>query len=128
MANKRNAIGVIIGVEMVLNDANVYFVFFFQAEDGIRDPLVTGVQTCALPIFHGGMWKMTSSPGSSTVLNARTSALDAPLVKKTSWASYAMPSRSRSDRAAASHAAASLSLYANQLGSNGTLARRIAST
>src|SRR5438105_13136860 len=26
--------------------------FFFQAEDGIRDPLVTGVQTCALPIFH----------------------------------------------------------------------------
>ena len=28
----------------------VYFVFFFQAEDGIRDRLVTGVQTCALPI------------------------------------------------------------------------------
>src|SRR5207247_3277549 len=25
--------------------------FFFQAEDGIRHPLVTGVQTCALPIF-----------------------------------------------------------------------------
>src|SRR5207247_8007791 len=25
-------------------------VFFFHAEDGIRDPLVTGVQTCALPI------------------------------------------------------------------------------
>src|SRR5438105_12490294 len=27
--------------------------FFFQAEDGIRDPLVTGVQTCALPISLG---------------------------------------------------------------------------
>src|SRR5437879_7252367 len=26
------------------------FVFFFQAEDGIRDTSVTGVQTCALPI------------------------------------------------------------------------------
>src|SRR5437764_10138988 len=26
--------------------------FFFQAEDGIRDTSVTGVQTCALPIFH----------------------------------------------------------------------------
>src|SRR5229473_6949948 len=26
------------------------FFFFFQAEDGIRDKLVTGVQTCALPI------------------------------------------------------------------------------
>src|SRR2546425_12342936 len=28
-----------------------YFFFFFQAEDGIRDKLVTGVQTCALPIL-----------------------------------------------------------------------------
>src|SRR2546430_6889790 len=27
-----------------------FFVFFFQAEDGIRDLTVTGVQTCALPI------------------------------------------------------------------------------
>src|SRR3712207_4246202 len=29
----------------------MYFFFFFQAEDGIRDIGVTGVQTCALPIF-----------------------------------------------------------------------------
>src|SRR5207244_8794971 len=30
----------------------VYIIyFFFQAEDGIRDDLVTGVQTCALPIL-----------------------------------------------------------------------------
>src|SRR5438552_10144908 len=28
----------------------IYVFFFFQAEDGIRDDLVTGVQTCALPI------------------------------------------------------------------------------
>src|SRR5206468_388969 len=28
-----------------------YFFFFFQAEDGIRDLIVTGVQTCALPIY-----------------------------------------------------------------------------
>src|SRR2546429_8975242 len=28
----------------------IYFIFFFQAEDGIRDVAVTGVQTCALPI------------------------------------------------------------------------------
>src|SRR2546425_10421846 len=27
-----------------------FYFFFFQAEDGIRDKLVTGVQTCALPI------------------------------------------------------------------------------
>src|SRR5699024_12125662 len=29
------------------------YIFFFQAEDGIRDRNVTGVQTCALPIFDG---------------------------------------------------------------------------
>ena len=28
-----------------------FFFFFFQAEDGIRDVAVTGVQTCALPIY-----------------------------------------------------------------------------
>src|SRR5437763_10829540 len=31
-----------------------FFFFFFQAEDGIRDTSVTGVQTCALPICGGG--------------------------------------------------------------------------
>src|SRR5437867_13262689 len=29
----------------------MFFFFFFQAEDGIRDRTVTGVQTCALPIL-----------------------------------------------------------------------------
>src|SRR5207247_6196772 len=51
------------------------FSFFFQAEDGIRDPLVTGVQTCALPISRihltapyitgpqgGGSMAVVSSP------------------------------------------------------------------
>src|SRR3712207_7989222 len=31
------------------------FFFFFQAEDGIRDIGVTGVQTCALPIYSGNV-------------------------------------------------------------------------
>src|SRR2546430_3300281 len=31
----------------------VFIFFFFQAEDGIRDLTVTGVQTCALPISAG---------------------------------------------------------------------------
>src|SRR5437867_5178742 len=31
-----------------------FFFFFFQAEDGIRDRTVTGVQTCALPILRSG--------------------------------------------------------------------------
>src|SRR5688572_22227419 len=33
------------------NDMENLFFFFFQAEDGIRDLTVTGVQTCALPIY-----------------------------------------------------------------------------
>src|SRR6266540_5460991 len=33
----------------------MYFFFFFQAEDGIRYRDVTGVQTCALPIFLDGV-------------------------------------------------------------------------
>src|SRR5438093_7773382 len=33
----------------------IYFFFFFQAEDGIRDWSVTGVQTCALPILPGSV-------------------------------------------------------------------------
>src|SRR5215211_8166727 len=32
-----------------------FFFFFFQAEDGIRDHCVTGVQTCALPISEEGL-------------------------------------------------------------------------
>src|SRR5688572_31278928 len=31
---------------------SLFLFFFFQAEDGIRDLTVTGVQTCALPIFR----------------------------------------------------------------------------
>src|SRR6266498_6150484 len=30
---------------------SIFFFFFFQAEDGIRDADVTGVQTCPLPIY-----------------------------------------------------------------------------
>src|SRR6266478_8451663 len=37
-----------------------FFFFFFQAEDGIRDLTVTGVQTCALPICP---WQKISRPG-----------------------------------------------------------------
>ena len=36
--------------------------FFFQAEDGIRDHCVTGVQTCALPIFFRGDRLQSENP------------------------------------------------------------------
>src|SRR6266567_6030701 len=37
----------------------IFFFFFFQAEDGIRDLTVTGVQTCALPISLRCWWADT---------------------------------------------------------------------
>src|SRR3712207_8276754 len=41
----------------------LHIFFFFQAEDGIRDIGVTGVQTCALPIFsHGFAEPLTTFP------------------------------------------------------------------
>src|SRR5699024_12125642 len=36
-------------------------IFFFQAEDGIRDRNVTGVQTCALPILSAQITKILKS-------------------------------------------------------------------
>src|SRR3989337_2103386 len=40
--------------------------FFFQAEDGIRDATVTGVQTCALPISPGWAFQSWSGDCSGT--------------------------------------------------------------
>src|SRR6266568_5925618 len=45
----------------------MFFFFFFQAEDGIRDGTVTGVQTCALPILlladsDNGNWVFRRNP------------------------------------------------------------------
>src|SRR5207248_4889789 len=40
----------IVIMRITLYPLSVFFFFFFQAEDGIRDRTVTGVQTCALPI------------------------------------------------------------------------------
>src|SRR5438309_1596264 len=44
---KRTTLGLSLSVRLLI-------FFFFQAEDGIRDGTVTGVQTCALPICLGG--------------------------------------------------------------------------
>src|SRR2546425_12188938 len=49
-----------------------FFFFFFQAEDGIRDKLVTGVQTCALPISR-------SETGSHNTAAAEASQLGGEL-------------------------------------------------
>src|SRR6266513_5046174 len=45
-----------------------FYFFFFQAEDGIRDRNVTGVQTCALPISHLPAVPGADGPGGPPVL------------------------------------------------------------
>src|SRR5205809_1336390 len=52
-----------------------HFFFFFQAEDGIRDVAVTGVQTCALPIladFHDTPSRLDSNASSPSAVALRT--------------------------------------------------------
>src|SRR5207248_7935568 len=52
------------------------FVFFFQAEDGIRDRTVTGVQTCALPIWVGSYHSRSAGPtGPSTTVRTAARAM-----------------------------------------------------
>src|SRR2546427_11323636 len=57
-----------------------FFFFFFQAEDGIRDLTVTGVQTCALPISNAPFLLKRSAPGSFTRMlgSALTAVTTAP--------------------------------------------------
>src|SRR5690606_39805401 len=53
------------------------FIFFFQAEDGIRDFHVTGVQTCALPIWSARLRLSTTAlrNGSTAFLRLRARRL-----------------------------------------------------
>src|SRR2546430_16349574 len=52
-----------------------FYAFFFQAEDGIRDLTVTGVQTCALPISIGAI----DPPLNRNVPRRSATALDSPV-------------------------------------------------
>src|SRR5437764_5468487 len=54
----------------------IFFVFFFQAEDGIRDTSVTGVQTCALPISidRDGEYRGTFTPDQPGIYTVRVTA------------------------------------------------------
>src|SRR4030042_4512182 len=48
----------------------IHYRLFFQAEDGIRDVAVTGVQTCALPIYRVARREPDSMSGEPTTLNS----------------------------------------------------------
>ena len=68
--------------------------FFFQAEDGIRDVSVTGVQTCALPIWQ--IWIEIRSFGRLTVNNYRL--LHIPILTQDKPASVSIPSQNNMKR------------------------------
>src|SRR3712207_9495403 len=73
------------------------FLFFFQAEDGIRDIGVTGVQTCALPI-SSRTGKLTRVPEPTTALMppaarpaAATATISQPVMRTSRRGSHAAP-------------------------------------
>src|SRR5450432_1278698 len=57
---KRAAGVIVLMLFSVLASAQTSPFFFFQAEDGIRYLIVTGVQTCALPIFNRSIFSMNN--------------------------------------------------------------------
>src|SRR5690606_40409996 len=56
-------------------------VFFFQAEDGIRDFHVTGVQTCALPILLDGYGALVNTQRVAELYTAHVRGEQAPEVR-----------------------------------------------
>src|SRR5256886_2998402 len=55
-----------------IEEQRIVYIFFFQAEDGIRDLTVTGVQTCALPISAQGSKRLRLyRPAAETTRYAR---------------------------------------------------------
>src|SRR5688572_32941616 len=65
--------------------------FYFQAEDGIRDLTVTGVQTCALPIFAAGL-----SLNCSHIVTPSSTA-STPIARKLGGVNGSRPNRLRTE-------------------------------
>src|SRR5205823_9110232 len=79
---------------------NLLLIFFFQAEDGIRDKLVTGVQTCALPIYRLLLGHRSSWSRGQTLCPCRRLSHSRTRWKgrcSSSWATIFQRTRSRSE-------------------------------
>src|SRR5256885_8817911 len=87
---------------------HIFVFFFFQAEDGIRDYKVTGVQTCALPICaraehrNGGTQTPTPAPPRRTASRRRHAAFPSRSSRYHAAAptTHAPPTNSKIGRAA----------------------------
>src|SRR5256712_3404547 len=62
----------------IIANRSLLFCFFFQAEDGIRDLIVTGVQTCALPISGHGVAGLTGGLLTGILANPAVTQYVAP--------------------------------------------------
>src|SRR2546427_7729941 len=89
------------GAFVVCDALRFCFFFFFQAEDGIRDLTVTGVQTCALPILR---CRLGVSPGLAalngpliTTLVMPPAAVNTDLIRKSEYASSTPAALCRSE-------------------------------
>src|SRR3989440_8536593 len=78
--------------------------FFFQAEDGIRDLIVTGVQTCALPIYS----EEVSRAAARALPRSLTICAESALIRTFNWPTTAdiRPCLRTSRRSRARHRAA----------------------
>src|SRR5438034_8002106 len=86
-------------------DVLYYFFFFFQAEDGIRDHCVTGVQTCALPICRKRLSQRrpAQKERGSLAWSCNNPARDAHATSTTSSCSSASPVRALLPRHSRTH-------------------------
>src|SRR5205823_9984783 len=76
----------------------LFFFFFFQAEDGIRDKLVTGVQTCALPISFFDTWtshKIPNFPAHTAAFRALHYSLEPSILNRSEERRVGKECRSR---------------------------------
>src|SRR5207237_2604252 len=68
---------IVVDVVIFFSVIFIFFVFFFQAEDGIRDSSVTGVQTCALPISQAAGHELSEVSQATASLEQRQAETEA---------------------------------------------------
>src|SRR5947209_1058295 len=93
-----------------------FFFFFFQAEDGIRDIGVTGVQTCALPIYRLGENPQTLSTTGRGALVALLPAIGICVVIASGFAPAALTFLAALSEEAPQDRGAIMGLYSLLLG------------